>query len=146
MKIDPNQLPLLDDIPRDEASKDIKPKKYTNCLAEIFHEIMEEKKTALPRVYEETGIPFSTLYEWVRGKAMPITDENLMVLAKHFNTPLEYLLFGIGFSDSIEVMVGRLARKLGMSEEELYLIMETPDEGEVVVDVMKTSTAVAHAG
>jgi plasmid maintenance system antidote protein VapI len=146
MKPDSNQLPLIENIPRDAAPKDSKPKKYTNCIAEILHEIMEEKKTALPRVHGETGIPFSTLYEWITGKAIPITDESIMILAKHLNVTLEYLLFGIGFSDSIEVMATRLAKRFGVSEEEIYLIMETPGDDEEVIDVMKANSAVAHAG
>jgi hypothetical protein len=97
-----------EDIEQDNIPKK-KPKTFTNCLAENFSMIIFERKISLSKVQKDTSIPFPTLHDWVRGKTIPLADDNLMVLSKYLEISLEYLCFGVGSEskeDSLEIDFG----------------------------------------
>ena len=95
MRIRENQPALFENIEKDnEPTK--KAKSYYNCIADVLNEILFERKISLSRVQKDTGIPFPTLDDWIKARTIPLTDDNLMVLAKYLNTPLEHLCYGIG--------------------------------------------------
>lgn len=94
-----HNIPLFENIPQDnpDGKKDERPKRYRNCLADIFHELISERKISLAKVHKETGIPFPTLDDWIKGTSKSqLTDDNLMILARYLNVGLEYLCYGLG--------------------------------------------------
>ena len=124
-KIVSNLVPLFSD---DELAPDTepktKPKTFRNCLADIFNEIIFDRKIPLAKVQKETNIPFPTLDDWIKGRSCPLADDNLMVLTKYLDTNLEYLCFGIGCEDSRELQVKRLAAFFKTTEENIEMVMD----------------------
>jgi hypothetical protein len=118
-----NLIPLFSDIPTDNTPKK-KQKTFTNCLADTFNEILFERKIQLAKVQRETNIPFPTLDDWIKGKSCPLADDNLMVLSKYLGVNLEFLCYGIGSPDSIEVQAKRLAEHFNVELETVLQIME----------------------
>ena len=118
-----NLIPLFDNIPTDNEPKK-KPKTFQNCLADIFNEILYERKMKLVMVHKETNIPFPTLDDWIKGKSCPLADDNLMVLSKYLGVNLEFLCYGIGSPDSIEVQAKRIAEHFNTDLETVLQIME----------------------
>ena len=95
MKIEINQTALFENIPQDNFPTR-KQKTFNNCVADTLNEILFERKLTLARVQKDTNIPFPTLDDWIKGKSVPLADDNLMVLAKYLNVTLEFLCFGLG--------------------------------------------------
>lgn len=62
-------------------------------LFEDFEKLVNEHKTTIYRVAQDTGIPQTTLYEWKSGRSTPKVDK-LLKIAKYFNVPLESLVKG----------------------------------------------------
>lgn len=100
MKVEKNQPALFDEIPQDNFPNK-KPKTFRNCVADNFNEILFERDISLARVQKDTGIPFPTLDDWIKARTIPLTDDNLMVLARYLNVPLEFLCYGIGEEETI---------------------------------------------
>lgn len=123
MSEEKNQVALFESIPQD-AVVFKKIKKFNNCVSDIFHEVISERKISLARVQKDTEIPFPTLDDWIKGRTIPLTDENIMILARYLNLDLEYLLFGIGSESSIEVRINRIANHFKVDPETIFQIME----------------------
>ena len=124
-KLMSNLVPLFSEEelkPDTELKK--KPKTFRNCLADIFNEIIFDRKIPLAKVQRETNIPFPTLDDWIKGRSCPLADDNLMVLTKYLGTNMEYLCYGIGCEDSRETQVERLATFFGCDEESIEMIMD----------------------
>lgn len=87
------QLPVTDEG---------KPKKETpNCLQDQLIEIMNELKIKDADLVRATGVPFTTIFDWVSGSVdCQLTDGNLfkvwMYLNKFKRISLQYLVYGIG--------------------------------------------------
>ena len=56
-----------------------------------FEALLEDRQVTANKVANDTGIATSTLSEWKKGTYKPKV-EKLLVLARHFNVPLEYFL------------------------------------------------------
>ena len=57
----------------------------------VLQDLMDEKETTLYKLAKETGIPPTVLYDWKSGRCQPKVDK-MMILAKHFDVPLETFL------------------------------------------------------
>ena len=55
-----------------------------------FNKIIEENHVKTAEVSRQTGIPYSTLNEWSKGKTKKISGENLSKLAEYFGVPVDY--------------------------------------------------------
>jgi hypothetical protein len=63
---------------------------------------MNERKVSLADIQLGTGIPFSTLQDWITQKSKSqLLDGRILALSKFFNVSINYLAFGIGESDPI---------------------------------------------
>lgn len=60
-------------------------------FSDNLKKIMQEKNENVPTVSNETGIPVTTLYDWVHGRSLPPADK-LKVLAIHFEKTADELL------------------------------------------------------
>lgn len=99
-----NQLTLVPEIPMDnpDALKKKKKKEIANCLTDILNEIFFERKLTVSKVVKDTGIPFTTLDDWMNGRTeVQYLDENIAKLARYLNVSIEYMAFGIGEDDPI---------------------------------------------
>jgi hypothetical protein len=77
-------------------------KSNPNCMSQILNELMDERLVEQVDIHKYTGIPWSTLNEWVRGKVkVQALDGNLLALARFFNVSIHYLVFGIGEDDPV---------------------------------------------
>lgn len=91
------QKPMFDSLPIDNPETE---RKMLNCLQEMMLELMEKKGCSLADIQRETSIPWGTLYAWYIGDVRSqLLEHNVLVLAKYFGVPLEYLAFGIGDSE-----------------------------------------------
>jgi hypothetical protein len=87
------QLPVTDEA---------KPRKETpNCLQDQLIEIMYELKIKDADLVKATGVPFTTIFDWVSGGVdCQLTDGNLFKVWSYLNKfkriPLEFLVYGIG--------------------------------------------------
>jgi hypothetical protein len=124
-KIITNLVPLFSEseLAPDTELK-VKPKTFRNCLADIFNEMIFDRKIPLAKVQRETNIPFPTLDDWIKGRSCPLADDNLMVLTKYLDTNLEYLCFGIGCEDSRQTQSQRVADFFGCDLETVEMIMD----------------------
>lgn len=122
-----NLVPLFsqEELKPDTApSKAVKPKTFTNCIADIFNEIIYERKIPLAKVQRETNIPFPTLDDWIKDRSVPLADDNLMILTRYLDTNIEYLCFGIGCEDSRQKQVSRLAEYFETDIDSIEMIMD----------------------
>ena len=55
-----------------------------------FHELLGRAGVSTATVARETGIPYSTLNEWRKGKTRKISLENLTKIANYFGVSLAY--------------------------------------------------------
>ena len=67
-----------------------------------FGKILQKKKLSLYRVFKDTGIPKSIVYEWASGERSPVS-EYLVPLADYLDCSVDYLL---GRTDVPEVNRG----------------------------------------
>ena len=90
------QRNMFDDLPRDTLRK-MKKKETPNILSLILKEIMKERGLELSDIHRGTGISYSTLSDWLSGKARrQLIDEHIWKLARFLNVSIEYLCLGIG--------------------------------------------------
>lgn len=66
--------------------------KYT-CLSIVMKRLMKEKGTNLIALHYDTGIPYTTLYDWSNG-VIPSNPDELMKLRDCFKVSTDYLLYG----------------------------------------------------
>lgn len=59
-------------------------------IAEKYLHLLQERKVKTAEVSRQTGIPYSTLNEWSKGKTKKISGENLNKLAEFFDVPVDY--------------------------------------------------------
>lgn len=59
-------------------------------IAEKYLHLLRERKVKTAEVSRQTGIPYSTLNEWSKGKTKKISGENLEKIAAFFNVPVDY--------------------------------------------------------
>lgn len=59
-------------------------------IAEKYLHLLQERKVKTAEVSRQTGIPYSTLNEWSKGKTKKISGENLEKLAAFFNVPVDF--------------------------------------------------------
>ena len=60
-------------------------------LSEKLKALMEKNNLNVNRLSINTGIPYSTISDWVKGETVPKTDK-LVKLAEYFNVSIEYFL------------------------------------------------------
>lgn len=60
------------------------------AIAEKYLHLLQERKVKTAEVSRQTGIPYSTLNEWSKGKTKKISGENLNKLAEFFDVPVDY--------------------------------------------------------
>lgn len=102
-----DQLKLVPDEQLPQTDEPRKKRETPNCLAEMLREIMDELKLKDADVVRGTGIPFTTIFDWVsEGVDCQLTDGNLfklwMFLNKFKKIPLEYLVYGVGDTEELE--------------------------------------------
>lgn len=59
-------------------------------MQQKYHELLGRAGVSTATVAKETGIPYSTLNEWRKGKTKKISLENLTKLANYFGISLSY--------------------------------------------------------
>jgi hypothetical protein len=90
-----DQVPMFSDLPMDNP--DAKKSEPCNILQDQFIYLLDRDKVELAEVQKQTGIAFTTLYDWYRGNvSTQKADKNLLTLARYFKVTLEFLCFGIG--------------------------------------------------
>lgn len=62
-------------------------------LSSILRRIMEERRLSQRDLERQTGLPKSTLSDWLSG-AQPRNLDDVRRLSRHLGVPFEYLLFG----------------------------------------------------
>jgi repressor LexA len=62
-------------------------------MPDLLKSLMKEKGVSVTQMSRDTGIPQSTISEWIGGKYRPKADK-LVVLAKYFGVSLESLIEG----------------------------------------------------
>lgn len=94
-----NQVPMFEILPQTDEPKK---KQSMNCLQDMLLELMDTRKVSLAEIHKATEIPWGTLQGWHDGDVRcQMADKNLYRLAKFFNVPLEYLVYGIGSDEPI---------------------------------------------
>ncbi len=74
--------------------------------------LIEEKGTSMSSVSKETGIPRSTLHNYLLGTEVPLSK--LVILADYFNCSLDHLVRGIEHSNQnpvVEVIQAEIRSK-----------------------------------
>ena len=71
------------------------------AIADKYLQLLEERNVKTAEVSRKTGIPYSTLNEWSKGKTKKISGENLKKLAAYFDVPVDY--FYTNVSDQTEL-------------------------------------------
>jgi transcriptional regulator with XRE-family HTH domain len=64
------------------------------AFVEVLNSLMKERGVSAKVVCQATGIPQSTLSEWMSGSRGPILGDPLLRLARFFGVSLEYLCTG----------------------------------------------------
>lgn len=54
-------------------------------MQDVFNELLKRKKVSTAEVSRGTGIPYSTLNEWRKGKTQNISQDNLRKIAEYFD-------------------------------------------------------------
>lgn len=73
-----------------------------NCLQDMLLELMDERNVEPVDIHMHTGIPWTTLMEWVYGSVKcQMLDGKILDLARFFNVSIQYLAFGIGDDDPV---------------------------------------------
>lgn len=67
-------------------------------FGKILRSIIESRNISAKDVCEATGIPRSTLSEWMNGRT-PIMDKSIVSLASYLGVSIEYLITGGTLSD-----------------------------------------------
>lgn len=102
-----NQLTLVpsEELPVTDSPK---PRRETpNCLQTQLIDIMNELKIRDADLVRATGVPFTTIFDWVTGGVdCQLTDGNLFKVWRYLNKfkriHLEFLVYGIGDMEDYE--------------------------------------------
>ena len=77
-----------------------KKKDFENALATQLNRFMNYRRIEAADIHKATGIPFSSLSEWINRKVeCQMLDDNIKKLARYFGCSIDYLAFGIPVSD-----------------------------------------------
>jgi plasmid maintenance system antidote protein VapI len=93
-----NQLILLPDLRPSEVEAR-KPSHDGVCFDEILNELMSEREVSSVKLHRATGIPESTISEYITGKTKHPNIVHAYRIARFFNCTIDYLVFGLGDSD-----------------------------------------------
>jgi hypothetical protein len=67
-----------------------------------FQKLVRDSKHSLKSISKATGIPNSTLNNWMHEKTSPRFDWRVLALAKFFKKPLEYFLESPDLGNGLE--------------------------------------------
>lgn len=92
---------------------------------EVFKDLKAEKNVSLSKIAKETGIPITTLSNYVNRGSIPRCDQ-LNLLANFFNCSVDYL---IGNEDNYTIPTTQGIQSLSQEEKDLikyYRAIEKP--------------------
>jgi transcriptional regulator with XRE-family HTH domain len=64
-------------------------------FADTLKQLMQKRRLSAKAVSEATGVPTSTLSEWISGKREPQLSDAIVKLARVLGVSVEYLITGV---------------------------------------------------